>query len=145
MCVRWAWGWRWLCQMNERAGAGGAGRGWIEHQNTWFSVSVWWIFPCPARRLPTLPANLQKPFALGHDANPKQSSWDFPRRKSAFPDALWGRPCSQCGFEFFPVCASFSKRLTLSFYSLSTFPLLDTWSSFSWNCKSTVPVLWDNF
>lgn len=95
LCVRWAWGWRWLCQMNERQGSrrrrvrmnrppkhvffceyGGYFHAQPED-------SLLQLQPCKSRLpLGTMPI--------------LKSSCDFsPRRKSAFSDALWGRPCSQ--------------------------------------------------
>lgn len=88
-------------RQTEREGAGGGGRGWIEHQNTLFLwVSGGYFHAQLAAFEPA--ASLHKLLVLGHDARPRQSSWDLPSRKSAFPGALWADHAHRAGINFPP-------------------------------------------
>lgn len=66
------------------------------------SVNAWWVFPCPAQHSLLPAASLRKLLALGLGASFKQSSWDLPSRKSAFPDALWADHVHGAGMNFPP-------------------------------------------
>lgn len=51
MCVRWAWGWRWLCQTEWKRRSRRRRVRMNRAPEHGFSVSVWWVFPCPATSL----------------------------------------------------------------------------------------------